>query len=252
MNCTVVSNSASYYGGIGSDQPANPGQYGATNCVIYFNAAGTNANYGPAEYYTASLNYCCTSPLPGGTGNFTNKPTFMNFGGGDYHPDLVSPLINAGLNQVVTNAVDLVGNPRIAGGTVDVGCYEWPSPASIIAYTWLENYHLPTDGTADFRDSDGDGMNNWQEWIAGTNPTNPASLLVMKAPVPYPSRRGWNVTWQSVAGKNYYLQRSTNLMAPSGFSIVSSNLTGQAGSTTYFNGTAPNSGSVLYRAGVQY
>jgi len=253
VNCTIVNNSASFYGGVSPDTESSPVVNQVTNCLIYFNTAGTNANFGPGPYNNLSLNYTCTFPLPAsGTGNVTNEPTFVDFWGGDYHPDAYSPVINSGLNDVVTNTVDLDGNPRISGGTVDLGCYEFQNPASIISYAWLENYNLPTDGSADLVDSDGDGMNNWAEWIAGTNPTNAASVLMMHTPVPIQSPKGMNVTWQSVAGKTYYLQRSTNLCGAPGFTTLRTNLTGLAGSTGLIDVTATNGNAFFYRVGVQY
>jgi hypothetical protein len=67
-------------------------------------------------------------------------------------------------------------------------------------------------------------LNKWQDWIAGTTPTNSLSVLKMFSPsnnVP-----GLKVSWQSVSGKTYFLQRSTNLLAQPGFSSIKSNLVG--------------------------
>ncbi len=251
VNCTIVNNSASFYGGICPNLDSSRVVDGVTNCLIYFNAAGTNANYGPGPYNNLSFGYTCTLPLPAGFGNLTNAPTFVDFYGGDFHPDSVSPVINSGLNTLVTNLVDLDGNPRVVGGTVDMGAFEYQTPASLISYAWLENYGLPTDGSADFLDPDGDGLNNWQEWVAGTNPTNAASVLKLSAPVPNQLPRGWNVRWQSVAGKTYCLQRSPTLSDPAGFTTICSNLTGLPETTAWFDATGTNGARFFYRVGVQ-
>jgi len=61
----------------------------------------------------------------------------------------------------------------------------------------------PTDGSADYADSDTDGHNTWQEWRADTNPTNAASVLRLFAPTG--SVAGVTVRWQSVTTRNYFL-----------------------------------------------
>jgi len=250
-NCTIVNNSAASYGGVYLNGDSfSPYAY-ATNCIIYYNTAGTNANFGATNLL---VDHCCTFPMPsGGVGNITNDPAFLDYLVGDFHLQTNSSCINSGNNaaNTNTNTTDLDGHPRVVGGTVDIGAYEFQTPASVLSYAWARQYGLPTDGSADYVDSDGDGMSNWQEFIAGTDPTNAASVLQMTSVVPEPGLNWVVVKWQSVNTRNYYLQRSPNLAAPDGFTTIQSNIVGEAGTTITFDVTATNGGPYFYRVGVQ-
>ena len=184
-------------------------------------------------------------------GIITNPPAFVNLTGGNYHLAPASPCINAGNNAFVTFSNDLDGNPRIMGGTVDMGAYEFQAQVTGTFDAWLQQYGLPTNGLADNVDSDGTGMVNWQKWLAGLNPTNPASVLAMQTPVATNNATGVVVSWQSVNTRTYYLQSSTNLAASPAFTSIQSNLVGQAGTTSYTDTTATNGGPYFYRVGVQ-
>jgi hypothetical protein len=239
-NCTVVSNGV---WGPGAGVAAAT----ANNCIICFNT--NRFNVINPNFTSSTLNFCCTLPMPVGLGNITNEPAFLNPTGGDFHLQSNSPCINAGNYAYVAGLTDLDGNPRIVGGTVDIGAYECQLPALLDYFTWLQSYGLPTDASAVYADSDGDGMNNWQEWRTGTIPTDSSSLLKMLSPAITVS--GMTVTWQSVSGKTYFLQRSSDLSAPSPFSTLQSNIAGQAGTTTYNDTTATGSGPFFYRVGLQ-
>jgi hypothetical protein len=214
------------------------------NCIVYFTTAPDSPNYG----FYSTLNFCCTTPLPAsGTGNLTNAPLFVDYASGNLRLQFNSPCINAGNNAYVTTATGLDGNPRIVSGTVDIGAYEYQGPGSLISYAWLQQYGLPTDGSADFVDSDADGMNNWQEWVCGTCPTNRLSVLRLVSAAP----TGANVTvsWQSVGGVNYFLERSASLASP--FALLATNILGRAGTTSWADTNAAGAGAVFYRVGVK-
>ena len=240
-NCTIVDNIATISGG-GVD---SGGSAVINNSIAYFNSAPAGSNL-----FGVKMNYSCTTPPDFGAGSsVTNSPEFVDLAGGDYRLQSSSPCINAGLNQFAYRLTDSDGNPRIVGGTVDIGAYEFQSPASILPYWWAQQYGLPTDGTADFTDADTDGMNNWGEWRSDTIPTNALSVLRMVAATNSPT--GAKVTWQSVATRSYWVERATNSGGASPFSTIASNLPGVAGTKTYTDASATNAGPYFYRVGVQ-
>ena len=191
------------------------------------------------------MNYCCTLPLPSkGEGNITGAPMFMDDTVWNLRLGSNSPCVNAGNNTFISASADLDGRPRIISRTVDLGAYEFQGPFD----KWLQQYGFATDGSADLGDPDADGMSNWQEWIAGTSPTNGLSLLSML--VPTRSTSGMLVPWRSVSGLTYVLQRSSDLNAQPVFSILRSNILGQADLTTYLDTNAAGAGPFFYRVGI--
>ena len=131
---------------------------------------------------------------------------------------------------------------------MDIGTYEYQGPGSTISYAWLQRYGLPTDGSADATDPDADGHNTWQEWRCQTDPTNALSALRLLSA----TRAGTNVTvsWQSVAGVNYFLERSTDLSASPPFTLLAPNLPGQTNTTSFTDTNAAVVPRLFYRVGV--
>jgi hypothetical protein len=252
-NCTLTENSAGLGGGVAGLVGLGPSYLcRLNNCILYFNTANFGANYYADEdpEPLVTLSYCCTTPMPtNGVGNITNAPLFVDAAAGDLHLQPNSPCINAGNNAYAPTGPDLDGSPRVVGGNVDMGAHEFQHPASALSYAWLQQYGLPTDGSADFADPDRDGLNNWQEWRCGTDPTNALSALRLLSAVPTGSNVA--VTWQSVAGVNYFLERSTNLTAPASFKPVAADISGQPGTTVCQDTDAPGQGPFFYRVGVR-
>lgn len=234
-NCSVVANSATNAGG-GSSQSMS------YNSIIYYNEAPTNAN----SIYGQNLFCCVTEDGYGGAYNVTNAPLFVDLSSLDLHLASNSPCINSGKNAYATSIVDFDGKPRNVGGTVDIGAYEFQEPTSAISYAWLELFGLPADGSADCTDPDHDGMNNWQEWIGGTNPTNALSALVLLTP----TSNGTNVTvtWQSVYARSYSVERSSDVRGP--FTRLATGIFGQAGTTTLTDPDVIGSRPFFYRVSV--
>ena len=195
MNCTVVGNSATSAGG---------GVYNiwATNCIVYFNSAPAGANYyGP----NGGFGYCCTTPQPGGIGNFGSDPAFVNPSGGNYRLQSFSKCINAGNNLYATAGLDLDGNSRIIGLAVDLGAYEYQgSSTSSAPYILFQptNQTVTVGSNASFGILAGGSAPLFYQWrsnsVAIIGATN-FSLTVTNAQLSY-SGTLYSVTITNTAG----------------------------------------------------
>jgi formylglycine-generating enzyme len=77
---------------------------------------------------------------------------------------------------------------------------------------WLASHGL-TNGdwnTEALDDQDGDGRSSWEEWIAGTDPTNAESVLAVNG-CARGSDTGHIITWPSVSNRWYAVDKVTNL-----------------------------------------
>ena len=152
-HCTLIYNEANSDGG---------GTYSGVlnNCIVYRNVSQNAANH-----THSTMQYCCTTPDPGGIGNVTNDPQFADAAAGNYRLQAISPGIDAGDKAFVSGTTDLDGNPRIMYGAVDMGAYEAQLAG---AGTW---FGAITNGlTNDLDCVAGDGVPNLLKYATSGSP----------------------------------------------------------------------------------
>ena len=114
---------------------------------------------------------------------------------------------------------------------------------------WKQQYGFdPLDPNVAGADPDHDGANNLQEYLAGTNPTNAASVFHIISAAK--TNLNVRVTWSTVGGHNYVLQTNGNLGAGTfaDFGPVISVGGTNEGTTNYLDhGAATNPSSRFYR-----
>lgn len=88
-------------------------------------------------------------------------------------------------------------------------------PAETISDEWKAHYFGSIDDPRAVRDadSDGDGVPNWAEYVAGTSPVKAASKLELSQPEIHRSSAATTVAlrWQTVQGRSYIVESSSSL-----------------------------------------
>ncbi len=140
--------------------------------------------------------------------------------------------------------------PPPKAGTVDLGPYENQSPALLALFMWFQSNGISTHASSLYADLDHDGMNNVQEWIAGTDLTNATSNFRLQSLSLSNSPARAKLTWTSVTNRAYFIERSTNLNSRS-FSIIKTNIAGLLQTTSFTDSNPPPTARAFYRVGVQ-
>jgi len=98
--------------------------------------------------------------------------------------------------------------------------YSWPTPISgtnTLRFLYTNGFSLATTSIVavaregDPTDSDGDGVPNWLEVLAGTNPYDAKSFLHIFSIVP---GNPVQLLWSSVPNQTYQILATTNLADP--------------------------------------
>ena len=153
-----------------------------------------------------------------GVGNIPNAPRFADYPGGNLRLQSNSPCINAGLNAYgpVERTWMAIRASRVARWTsapMNSKARAWAN-----SYAWLAQYGLPTDGSADATDLDGDGLNNWQEYLADTSPLDAKDYLHITS---FTRDGTYNTLWwTSKPTRLYQVQRRETLDAASPWETI--------------------------------
>lgn len=117
--------------------------------------------------------------------------------------------------------------------------------------TWeLLHDMSPQDVRDRFADDDADGISNYGEYRAGTDPRNRRSRLAMRIRKQDEQKtKGVKVEWESNAGGTYRVRRMTN--DSNGFQLMQSGIAATPPVNAWFDSSATGNGPYLYRVEVE-
>jgi len=149
-------------------------------------------------------------------------------------------------NRIAFTASDGLGGSQSRSITISVDRVTINGTRS----EWLSLYNLGTDAN----DDDGDGMLTWQEYLAGTDPTNAASVLTLvgagiEGGSNYIQWLGGTSSFPYVSSP-YLIQARTNLVPGQGNWLSAGSKLREAGTNTWWEPLPPAGLPRYYRIGV--
>jgi len=127
-------------------------------------------------------------------------------------------LVSSHVEAYVSNASNATNAPT---ASTQLGMNARDADGDGLPDGWEETYADGTNSLDPGSDDDGDGLDNRQEWIAGTDPTNAASVLVLTG-VEQVEDSTLRLTWQSALDRRYRVVTAGNTMEA--FAPVQTNL----------------------------
>jgi hypothetical protein len=103
----------------------------------------------------------------------------------------------------VTNRLVAAATPSVVVLSGDAELFDG------LPVSWWLKYFGTIEGVSAAGDSDGDGFSNAQEYSLGTDPTDPSSRFAVSSTMR--TETGVQITWPSVPGKSYQVQRKLTL-----------------------------------------
>ena len=128
VNSTIADNGVAPAAGLtvsasSVDAKLNASTVTMANSIVWSPACVTGLAPG-----SASVTYCCyAAATERENGNTARDPLLRSREPGRYTFSAASPCRNSGSNEAfgtLTDAVDLLGNPRLFGKVIDMGCFE--------------------------------------------------------------------------------------------------------------------------------
>jgi len=212
--------------------------------------AGDGQESGDGTYYKACFGSeatCGAVYIVAGSSGQTNAPM-------ETHPAMYTNFVELGsvVLDVASNRLDAVflnaaGSIRDNFTLVKIGMGPVDSDMDGMPDAWeLFHFGHPTSGVAGV-DSDGDGLDNLGEYIAGTLPWDAASVLAIETMLQ--TNGTLYIVWPSTADRTYSVVHNANLLSNSWITV-----TNGLPATIPTNQWAPNSltNQAFYRIDVEY
>jgi len=120
-----------------------------------------------------------------------------------------------------------------------------------VPLAWLSHFGLTNDPAAEVqRDGDGDGLPAWQEWLAGSDPTDPDSQFRLRQVAALPDRL--RLVWEGGTNGSrlpFGLRMATN--GSGAWQTLAADLARSPDGTNVWEGAAPSAPNAFYRVFVR-